>query len=275
MKGTVETKLENGILTLTLSNPEVKNALGHTMARALHERLTEAAIDQEVRSIVLTGAGDAFCVGADVRDIGVAQDDDPLAVRFAKQERWNSVEMRGRRITESAQRFALLHTIGKPTIAVLNGPAAGAGMSLALACDFRLAADDAMLTTAFAKLGASGDLGMGYYLVRLVGLQKARELLYFSDRVGAADALAMGLVDRVFPAAELRSAAQQFAQRLADGPPIAYHYIKRNLELAQTATLHEYLVAESQHQVRCFSTQDHREAAEAFRHKRKPVFHGR
>jgi len=275
MTGSVDARHEGGVLTLTMSNPEVRNALSHSMFLALHERLKEAALDQNVRAIVLTGAGDAFCSGADVRNIGTKHEDDPLAARFGSQGSWGSLEVRGQRVAEAAGRSAFLHSIGKPTIAVIRGAAAGAGMSLALACDFRLADETAIFTTAFARLGASGDLGIGYYLVRLVGLQKARELLFFSDRVAATSALEMGLVDRVFGPAEFATESDRFVRRLAEGPPIAYHYMKRNLELAQTEPLHRYIAAESQHQARCFSSEDSREAVEAFRHKRKAVFKGR
>jgi len=275
MGGSVADELDGGVLTLTLSNPEAKNALSHGMLLALHGLLKEAALDRNVRVIVLTGAGDAFCSGADVRHFGNKQDDDPLAARFGSQEGWSSLELRSHRIAQEAERAAFLHSIGKPTVAVIRGAAAGAGMSLALACDFRLAAETAIFTTAFAKLGSAGDLGIGHHLVRLVGLQKARELLFFSDRVPAGTALGMGLVDRVFAAADLASESERFARRLAEGPPIAYHYLKRNLELAQTEPLHRYIVAESQHQARCFATEDSKEAFEAFGQKRKPAFHGR
>jgi 2-(1,2-epoxy-1,2-dihydrophenyl)acetyl-CoA isomerase len=167
-----------------------------------------------------------------------------------------------------------LHEMPKPTLAVMPGPAAGAGLSLALACDLRIAADDAKLTTAFAKVGLSGDFGGSYFLSKLVGASRAREL-YFTGRVVTADeALRLGMVDRLAPYAGLAEAAGAYARELAALPTAAVGYMKRNLNVAQRAGLAETLDAEAIHMVRTFDTEDHKAAAQAFVEKRAPRFSG-
>ena len=163
----------------------------------------------------------------------------------------------------------------KPTVAVLPGPAAGAGLSLALACDLRYAADTAVMTTAFANVGLAGDFGGTWFLTQLVGPAKARELYLFSERIGAAEAERLGLVNAVYPAAELEEQALGRARRLAAGPRLTYRYMKENLNRAIHADLAECLDLEAVHHLRTFDTEDHREAARAFVEKRAPVFRGR
>jgi 2-(1,2-epoxy-1,2-dihydrophenyl)acetyl-CoA isomerase len=163
----------------------------------------------------------------------------------------------------------------KPTLAVIPGPAAGAGLSIALACDLRIAADDARLTTAFAKVGLSGDFGGSYFLSTLVGASRARELYFTARLVGAEEALRIGLVDRVAPFEALARAAAEFARELAALPTVAVGYMKRNLNVAQHGSLADTLDAEAIHMVRTFETHDHKGAARAFVEKRPPSFEGR
>jgi 2-(1,2-epoxy-1,2-dihydrophenyl)acetyl-CoA isomerase len=170
----------------------------------------------------------------------------------------------------------LLHEIAKPTIAMVRGPAAGAGLSLALACDFRIAGEEARLTTAFAKVGLSGDFGGHYFLTRLVGTAKARELYLLSPVVDAKAALAMGLVHRVVTDAALADETRAMARGLASGPRIALGYMKQNLNLASGgASLAAVMDSEAMRHTRCATTEDHREAAAAFVAKRAPNFTGR
>jgi 2-(1,2-epoxy-1,2-dihydrophenyl)acetyl-CoA isomerase len=169
-----------------------------------------------------------------------------------------------------------LYEMPKPTIAALPGAAAGAGLALALACDLRIAADNAVMTTAFAKVGFSGDYGGTYFLSRLVGTAKARELYYLSDKVEMPEALALGLVNRVVPANALMSEAHALAKRLAEGPRVAYRYMKENLNRAAgEATMTDCLDLEATHHIHTGLTEDHREAAKAFVEKRAPKFVGR
>ena len=168
-----------------------------------------------------------------------------------------------------------LHEMPKPTIAMVRGAAAGAGLSLAMACDLRIASDNARFATAFARVGYSGDFGGSYYLTQLVGTAKARELYYTAALVDAKEALALGLVNRVVADADLEKETMALATRLAAGPRVALRYMKRNMNAAEAGTLKELLDLEAWHHTRCGMTEDHREAARAFVEKREPVFKGR
>jgi 2-(1,2-epoxy-1,2-dihydrophenyl)acetyl-CoA isomerase len=169
----------------------------------------------------------------------------------------------------------LLHEIPKPTIAMVNGPAAGAGMALALACDLRIAGQSARFVTAFAKVGFSGDFGGSYFLSRLVGTGKARELYFTAEPLDAAQALALGVANRVVPDADLAEVTMEFARKLARGPRIALGLMKQNLNAAESGTLAELLDLEARRQIETGQTEDHKEAARAFVEKRAPVFVGR
>ena len=163
----------------------------------------------------------------------------------------------------------------KPTLAALPGPAAGAGLAVALACDLRMAADTAFLTTAFANVGFSGDYGGTWFMNRLLGPAKTKELYYLSERVSAEEAARLGLVNWVVPAAELVERSVALAKRLAGGPTVAYRYMKENINRAAEGELGECMDLEVTHHIRCSYTEDHREASLAFVEKRPPYFHGR
>jgi 2-(1,2-epoxy-1,2-dihydrophenyl)acetyl-CoA isomerase len=169
----------------------------------------------------------------------------------------------------------LLHEIEKPTIAMVNGVAAGAGLALALACDLRIAAASSRFVTAFANVGFSGDFGGSYFLSKLVGTGKARELYYTAASLDAAQAFALGIVNQVVPDHEAASATRALATRLAQGPRVALGLMKRNFNAAESGTLSELLDLEARHQIETGQTEDHREAARAFVEKRAPVFRGR
>lgn len=255
-------KRENGVLTLTMNRPEARNALNDEMGRELIEATQAAADDPEVRVVVLTGAGNAFCAGGDVKSMA------------ANPSRNQSADQRVHGLIRRADAARLLHEMPKPTIAVLRGAAAGAGLALALSCDFRLALPQAKLTTAFAKVGLAGDYGMSYFLPRLAGEAKARELLMFSPLLTAEEALGLGLITRVFDEPDFDAGVAEFVSTLASGPTTSYAYIKDNLNNALNATLAASLNGEAQRQVRCMATADHAEASKAFVEKRAPVFKG-
>ena len=255
--------VEDGVLSLTMNRPDRLNALNSEMLQALHDALTRAAADSAVGAIVLGGAGRGFCAGGDVK---------AMAERNEKSLNFDERVQDLRRRMESAR---LLHEIAKPTIAMLRGPVAGAGLSLALACDIRIASDTLRLTTAFAKVALSGDFGGSWFLTRLVGPAKARELYFTSPVLGAAEALDLGLVSRVVADAELETATRALARSLAQGPRVTLGYIKQNMNLAERAGLAELMDAEALRHTRCTQTEDHREAAAAFVEKRAPVFRGR
>ena len=275
MSDPVLTQLDDGILTVTLNNPDVRNAFTHAMGVGLIAELRDAAADPGVRALIFTGAGNSFCAGGDVRSLGSVDPNDKVAVKWGGDPVWGAMEQRTLRVKSNATITTLLHTMGKPTIAMVRGPAAGAGLAMAAACDFRIASETAFFTTAFAKIGTSGDLGSAYYLTKLVGSTKARELLFLSDKVGATEALAIGLVSKVVADDMLEEETRALARRLADGPPIALRYIKQNLLAAEAINMDPYLEAEARNMIRCFQTEDSKEAIAAFREKRAPRFMGR
>lgn len=252
--------VDEGVAVLTLNRPERRNALTVEMIDALGRVLAELEHDDDVGAIVLTGAGGAFCSGGDVKGfaerVGTPQPPDQVPRQLANQ------------LATSGRLWAM----AKPTLAVLPGPAAGAGLSLALACDLRWAADSAVLTTAFANVALSGDYGSAWFLVHLVGPARAQELLYLPERLTAAQALEMGLVNKVLPAAELAAGALAVARRLANGPRGALRAMKDNVRLALTAPLEDYMAAEVPRHVAGYATADHAEAARAFVEKRTPRF---
>jgi len=257
---------QDGVLTLAFNRPDARNALTPAMLERLGEELAAAELDNDVGCIVLTGVGDAFCAGGDVKAMarmnagGGAPD--PL-VRMEKQRQ-------SHRLTSLR-----LYQMGKPTLASLPGAAAGAGFSLALACDMRIAADTATMTTAFAKVGLTGDYGGTYLLTQLVGTAKARELYLLADRFDMTEALRLGLVNWVVPRAELEAKTMEIATRLANGPRVAHRLLKDNLNRALNATFAACLDMESANLAAARTTEDHKEAAAAFAEKRKPRFKGR
>jgi len=258
--------LNDGVLTLTLNRPEVLNALSAPLLAELRTALTAAATSDDVGVIVLRGAGRGFCAGGDLRGGATER---PPGEGIEGFEVWSAS------LREAMEISRLLHRFPLPTIAMLHGPTAGAGLSLAAACDVRIAAAGASFTTAFIKVGFSGDFGITYFLTRLLGTAKARELMYFSDKIDAAEALRIGLVQRVVPDDQLHAATLEWATRVARGPRVAYRYMKRNLNAAEEGALEQLLDMEALHLTRTRYTEDHREAARAFAEKRAPQFKGR
>jgi 2-(1,2-epoxy-1,2-dihydrophenyl)acetyl-CoA isomerase len=226
--------------------------------------------DPTVRCVVITGAGRAFCAGGDVSGMGGNAD------AGSRPPAQTSLQDAVRRLKHGQETLTLrLFDLAKPTIAALPGPAAGAGLSIALACDLRIAAASAFLVTAFANIGLSGDYGGSWLLTQLIGVARAKELYYTSRRVAADEALALGIVNEVVPDERLAARTRELAQTIASGPPIALAYMKQNLNRAVGADLRACLAEEAERMVRCTRTDDHREAVRAFLEKRKPTFTGR
>ncbi len=261
--GDLLARVEDGVGVITMNRPHRRNALSVEMIDALGRTLADFEVDDSVGAIVLTGAGGAFCAGGDVKSMAAGRAAVPYDVLVHRQ-RLNQRATSGK-----------LHEMPKPTIAALPGPAAGAGLSLALACDLRYAAEGAILTTAFAKVAFAGDYGGTWFLTRLVGPAKARELYFFSDKIPAAEAAELGIVNEVFAADKLEAEVLDRARRLAHGPTIAYRYMKENLNRAILGELGECLDMEAAHHNHTGLTDDFREAAQAFVEKRAPEFHGR
>jgi 2-(1,2-epoxy-1,2-dihydrophenyl)acetyl-CoA isomerase len=259
--------LADGVLTLTLNRPAARNAMSDDMNQALARQLAAAELDGYVRCDVLTGAGQGFCAGGDVKG---------MADRNAAGGAGASIDhaIHRQRVNQRGT-AGKLFSMPKPTIAALPGAAAGAGLSLALACDLRIMAKTAFLTTAFARVGLAGDYGGTYFLTQLVGSAKARELYFLSERVSADEALRLGLANWVVEPEELVSRTREIAKRLAAGPAVCFRYMKENLNRAMGGDPDECLDMEVTHHVHSAQTADHREAAKAFVDKREPVFTGR
>jgi 2-(1,2-epoxy-1,2-dihydrophenyl)acetyl-CoA isomerase len=256
--------VKDGVAVLTMNRPDRLNALSETMLDAMLDALPRLAADPRVGVVVLTGAGRGFCAGGDVK-----------AMAEGREMAGDTLEERAEGLRAKMETSRWLHEMPKPTIAMVRGAAAGAGLSLALACDLRVAGESARFGTAFARVGYSGDFGGSYYLTQLVGTAKARELYYTAELIDAAQALGLGLVNRVVPDDRLEEETLALAGRIARGPRVAVRYMKRNLNAAESGTLKELLDLEAWHHTRTGQTDDHREATKAFVEKREPTFRGR
>lgn len=261
-------ELEAGVLTLTLNRPEARNAMSGGMTAALASQLASAELNSEVKAIVLTGAGKGFCAGGDVKGMAASGDGtvgDNTIDGAIHRQRVNQRATAGK-----------LYNMPKPTIAALPGAAAGAGLSLALACDLRIMSSNAIMTTAFARVGFSGDYGGTFFMSQLIGSAKARQLYYLSERVSAEQALSLGLTNWVCEPDELQSKTMDIAQQLASGPTVAFRYMKENFARAiSSGDVDDCLDLEATHHVHCGQTEDHRNATKAFVEKKEPVFQGR
>ena len=267
--GTEHLLAENndGVAVLTLNRPEARNAMSGEMNAALQKVLAEAELDHEIKCIVLTGAGKGFCAGGDVKGMA-SSGDGTVGARTIDQA------INAQRVNQRAT-AGKLFKMPKPTIAALPGAAAGAGLSFALACDMRVMASNAIMTTAFARVGFSGDYGGTYFMAQLVGTAKAKELYYLSDRVSADEALRLGLTNWVCEPDELQAKALEIGHRISSGPTVAYRYMKENLNRALAGDVDDCMDLEATHHVHCGQTQDHKEASKAFVEKREPVFIGK
>ncbi len=254
-------RLDAGLLTITMNRPERRNALNPDMVSGLVEAARRAAEDRDVRAVLLKGAGGTFCVGGDVKAMAEGRAPLPFEAKLANLRRGMEVSR-------------ILHQMPKPVVAQLDGAAAGAGLSIALSSDLRIASESCKITTAFAKVGFSGDYGGTYFLTKLLGSAKARELYLLSPVLSASEALALGMVTKVVPDADIDAVARDLAQSLAQGPSVALGYIKRNINNAEELSLEACFDGEAIHHTRAGETADHKEAAKAFVEKRKAAFLG-
>lgn len=252
---------KDGVVTVTMNRPQRKNAANGQMLRELQQTFIEIEDRSDDRVMVLTGAGGAFCSGADLSDPdGPATD--PTRSGLARMRRLGDVAL-------------ALHRVSKPTIAKVDGVAVGAGLSLALGCDLCVCSDRARLSMIFAKRGLSLDNGASWLLPRLVGLARAKEIALFGGMWSGAEAAAIGLVNRALPVDELDSFVDGWATELAAGPPLAQSMTKTLLHASSTASMEQAVEDEARCQALNFSTADTKEAMAAFAEKREPVYIGR
>jgi enoyl-CoA hydratase/carnithine racemase len=257
-------EIRGRVALITLNRPEARNALSDRLTPALRRMIKQCGDDPKVGALLITGAGNAFCAGGDVKGMG----SNAAKAETTFEQRVAELRVKQRTLTGA------LVAVRKPTIAALPGPAAGAGLALALACDIRIAAESAIMATGYIRIGLTGDYGIAWLLTRLVGTSRARELMFLSERIDARRCETLGLVNRVVPDVELAEAAFVLAKSLAEGPSIALAYMKDNLDHAVTSDFLQSMDQEADHMVRAARTTDHKEAVRAFTDKRKPEFIG-
>jgi len=254
------------VAVITLNRPEARNSLSDQLTPALRTMIRVCGENPEVGALLITGAGTAFCSGGDVKGMGAHRKQATLDMSF--DERVADLQERQRLLTGA------LVAVRKPTIAALPGPAAGAGLAIAMACDIRIAAQSAFVSTGYLRVGLSGDYGIAWLLTRLVGTARARELMFTADKVDATRAEAIGLFTRVVPDDKLQDEAFALARGMAQGPTLALRYMKDNLDEALAFDFATARDHEAERLIRTTLTADHREAVQAFIEKRKPNFKG-
>ena len=257
------TSIEGRVATLTLNRPDRLNALSPELLTKSIDTLIRWEANPEVAVVVVTGAGRAFCAGGDIGAMGKEN-----AAPRSLEDRIDSLRR--------AQNLSwLLYQMPKVTIASVNGFAMGAGLGICLACDLRIASDQAKFGTAYAKVGFGGDFGVTWLLTQYAGAPKAKELLFTADPIDAPEALRLGLLNRVVPADSLAAETRALAERLAAGPLVSYRYMKANVNLATTVDFRTMIDREAETHLRCGQTDDHQEGVRAFLEKRAPNFRGR
>jgi enoyl-CoA hydratase/carnithine racemase len=254
------------VAVITLNRPEARNSLSDHLTPALRTMIRICGENPDVGALLITGAGTAFCSGGDVKGMGANRKQATLDMPF--DERVADLQERQRLLTGA------LVAVRKPTIAALPGPAAGAGLAIAMACDIRIAAQSAFISTGYLRVGLSGDYGIAWLLTRLVGTARARELMFTADKMDAARAEAIGLFNRVVPDDKLQDEAFALARGMAQGPTLALRYMKDNLDEALAFDFATARDHEAERLIRTTMTADHREAVQAFIEKRKPNFKG-
>ena len=258
--------IRDRVAIITLNRPDARNSLSDTLTPALRTMIRTCGENPEVGVLLVTGAGKAFCAGGNVKGMGANRD--PKRLEMSYEDKVADLQERQRLLTGA------LASVRKPTIAALPGPAVGAGLAIAMACDIRIAAQSAFISTGYLRVALSGDYGMAWLLTRLVGTSRARELMFTSEKVDAARCEQIGLVNRVVPDETLQDEAFALAKSMAEGPTLALRYMKDNLDEAlqfDFATARDH---EAERLIRLTTTADHKEAVEAFIEKRKPVFRG-
>ena len=253
---------KDNILDIKFNRPESRNAITREMFEHLLTVLEKCKEDHELRAIFLSGEGDAFSAGGDVKDMASKEDTSSL------EEKTNSL----RRIMGVSE---LLYTLPIPTISIINGPAAGAGFAIALACDMRIATENAKFVTAFSKIAFSGDFGGSYFLTKIIGSAKARELFYLSESIDGKKANDLGIVNNLVNSTEINDYTKNLKNKFRNLAPIAIKYMKKNLNVAELGDLNLSLNQEALHMMICSETEDHKNAAKAFVNKEKVVFKGK
>ena len=262
--GQVRCHVEEGVATLTMNRPEARNALSPEMGAGLRQALAALRTDCAIGCLVLTGAGGAFCAGGDVK----AMQSHAVGGGERTEADVRTLKEQQRTLSGALYRHPL------PVIAAIAGPAAGAGLAIALACDIRIATQSAFLTTGYARVGLSGDYGISWFLTRMLGYGRASELLFAPDRIAAEEAARLGLLNRIVPNETLEHEADVLARRIASGPRQAIRRMKENIRRAYVLGLEGCMDREAEHIIESMRSADHQEAVQAFVEKREPRFGG-
>ena len=262
MKNDLLINNSNGILDITFNRPDRKNAISRSMFEELLEVLEKNIYNSNLRAIFLSGSGDSFSAGGDVKDMASREDPSTL------QEKTDAL----RKLMEISR---MLYTSPVPTVAVIDGVAAGAGFALSLACDFIISTELGKFTTAFSKVGFSGDFGISYFLSKTVGLSKAKELLFFSEVLSAHDAEKLGIINYLIDSKSKEVFINDIKNKFKLMPPIAIKYMKKNLNNVDLGNLEKALDQEALYQMICSDTDDHKNAVKAFVNKEKVIFKGK
>ena len=257
--------VRDGVGIITLNRPEARNAFSMEMSASLRRMIPLCAQDPDVRALLFTGAGTAFCAGGDVKNMG----DRRAPTDLTHDQRFRVMQERHHGSAGA------IRALRKPTVAALPGAAAGAGLALALSCDIRIAAASAFAATGYSRVALSGDYGIAWLLTRAIGPSRARELMLTNERISAERGAQLGLFNRVVDDASLQTEAFALAKALAEGPAVAIGYMKDNLDEALDITHAEAIDREAERLMRTQGTEDHKEAVRAFVEKRKPIFKGR
>jgi 2-(1,2-epoxy-1,2-dihydrophenyl)acetyl-CoA isomerase len=251
-------EIKNGIGIITLNRPEKFNAFNREMALSLQEKLNECSTNREVRAVLLTGNGKAFCAGQDLQEL---TGDDPIAFDKILKEHYNPI------VTQ-------IRNLAKPVIAAVNGVAAGAGANIALACDVVVASESASFIQAFSKIGLIPDSGGTFFLPRLIGFQRASAIMMLGDKISAAEALQIGMLYKVFPADSFLTESLAIAATMASMPTRSFELTKKALNASMHNSFAQQLELEDQLQLEAANTKDYAEGVEAFLQKRTPVYSG-
>ena len=256
--------IENNIGYIILNRPEARNALSDELTPALRKTISIYEEDKTVRVITITGKGPSFCAGGDIKSMSQGG----ISGSNSFEKSISELKLKQRALTGA------IYNSKKPTVAILSGAAAGAGLSLALSCDIRIASDNAFITTGYGKIALSGDYGISWLLLNLVGMSKTKELMFTSARVYASEALKLGIFNKVFKAENLKEEAKKILLDIATGAPIANQAIKENIRLGSKLNFLELLDLEAENLIKTANTLDHKEGINAFLEKRNPKFLG-
>ncbi len=255
------TKITDGILEITFNRPERKNAISRDMFEILLKNLEKNINNNNLRALFISGSGDAFSAGGDVKDMASREDESSLTAKTESLKKLISIS-------------EIIYTSPIPTVAVIDGVAAGAGLAISLACDFRISTERGKFTTAFSKVGFSGDFGISFFLTKMLGTSKAKELLYFSDIIDSKQALKLGLINFLIESQNKDAFVDDMKSKLKKLPPIAIKYMKKNILNVDIMDIGKSLEQEALYQMICSETEDHKNAVRAFVEKKVIDFKG-